>query len=1791
MALINGTTGNDNLPGTDGEDTINGGTGNDSLNGGAGNDSLVGDAGNDSLSGGTGNDTLTGGADADRFVFNTTPNATTNLDIVTDFTPGTDKLVFNNSVFAALTDPGALAEGNFRSGAGFATAADANDFLIYDTTTKALYYDADGSTTTIAPIQIATLTNVAALVFGNIEIEGTILSVNLTGTAGNDTLTGGAGNDTLSASGGNDSLIGGAGNDSLDGGEGNDSLDGGTGNDTMVGGNGGDFYYVRDIGDVVNEAGTSGGSDWVYSFISDYTLTVNIEIGYIWLATGNLTGNSGNNSIQAGSGNNTIDGGAGIDTASYYVFSSSPGVTVNLSIAGAQNTGGSGTDTLLNIENLEGSVYNDQLTGNAEDNYLVASHGNDTLDGGAGNDTLDGGWGNDTLYGGTGNDTLTGDADADRFVFNTTPNATTNLDIVTDFTPGTDKLVFNNSVFAALTDPGALAEGNFRSGAGFATAADANDFLIYDTTTKALYYDADGSTTTIAPIQIATLTNVAALVFGNIEIEGTILSVNLTGTAGNDTLTGGAGNDTLSASGGNDSLIGGAGNDSLDGGEGNDSLDGGTGNDTMVGGDGADDYYVRETGDVVTETNADLTTGGYDRVFSFLSAYTLPANIEYGFIQLTTGNITGNTLDNGLWASQGDNTLDGLGGSDTAYYSSNAVSGVTGVTVSLAITTAQITGGSGTDTLLNIENLYGSNNNDHLTGNDGNNNIYGSGGNDTLSGGLGNDNLNGETGNDRLDGGDGDDSLDGGTGDDTMVGGNGNDIYYVRETGDVVTETNADPTTGGIYDRVYSYLSTYTLPANVEYGHIQLTTGNITGNTLSNALWASQGNNTLDGDAGNDWVYYSVGAVTDTNGVTVSLAITTAQNTGGSGTDTLVNIENLYGSNNNDHFTGNDGNNTIYGSGGNDTLIGGLGNDNLYGGTGNDSLDGGDGNDTLDGQEDTDTATYLSAGAAVTVSLAITTAQNTVGWGTDTLSNIENLNGSNFADNLTGNTSNNVLIGNNGNDTLDGADGDDTLDGGDGDDRLTGGLGNDSLIGGTGSDVLDGGAGNDTMVGGGGGVGGSDIYYVRDAGDVVIPTDSGTDIDQVFSYLSAYTLPANVEIGYIGSSTAANITGNGLNNDLYPGQGDNILDGMAGINTVNYFFATSGVTVSLAITSAQNTGGSGTDTLLNFHNISGSNFADYLTGNSNDNFLSGRDGNDRLTGGLGNDRLSGGADVDRFVFNTTPNATSNLDVVDDFLSGTDKLVFNNSVFTALTALGTLPAGNLRSGANFTTAADADDFLIYNTTTKALYYDADGSTATIAPIQIATLTNVATLLASDIEIEGNITGTTGNDILTGTPDNDTLLGLAGNDNLNGGTGNDSLNGGAGNDTLDGGAGNDTLDGQEDTDTATYLSAGAAVTVSLAITTAQNTVGWGTDTLSNIENLSGSNFADNLTGNTSNNVLIGNNGNDTINGGAGNDTMRGGEGNDAIIGGDGIDVADHSSATSNTVLEISRSKAAKDGQGGADTLVGIENLKGGAFNDIMVGDHNANLIEGENGDDILYGNGGNDTLNGGDGDDFLRGGLGNDTLNGGAGTDIADYSTATGNVTAEILLGTASNDGQGGADTLLSIEVLIGGGFNDLLRGDDGINYLVGGNGNDTLAGKGGDDLLFGGAGNDFLAGGLGADTLTGGRGNDDFSFDTLPGPNNIDTITDFELNGDRISMESSEFPRLIAANINTQFISGAGLTAALDADDFLIYNKSTGALYYDADGSGAGAAQQIVTLLGAPALTTANFFVNPANVPF
>ncbi|HJT90418.1 MAG TPA: Ig-like domain-containing protein, partial [Mycobacterium sp.] len=120
--------------------------------------------------------------------------------------------------------------------------------------------------------------------------------------------------------------------------------------------------------------------------------------------------------------------------------------------------------------------------------------------------------------------------------------------------------------------------------------------------------------------------------------------------------------------------------------------------------------------------------------------------------------------------------------------------------------------------------------------------------------------------------------------------------------------------------------------------------------------------------------------------------------------------------------------------------------------------------------------------------------------------------------------------------------------------------------------------------------------------------------------------------------------------------GDNALAGGAGTDTVSYEHATAGVTVSLAVTSAQNTVGAGTDTLTGFENLTGSSFDDALTGSSSDNVLMGLAGNDVLVGGAGADVLTGGSGGDRFVFNEISDSSPDgADVITDFVHGTDTI--------------------------------------------------------------------------------------------------------------------------------------------------------------------------------------------------------------------------------------------------------------------------------------------------------------------------------------------------------------------------------------------------------------------------------------------------------------------------------------------------------------------------------------------------------
>ena len=185
-----------------------------------------------------------------------------------------------------------------------------------------------------------------------------------------------------------------------------------------------------------------------------------------------------------------MDGRSGSDTADYSDKSASVVVTLNGANFVTVKVGGLDEDSIRNIENVTGGSGNDTLTG-------------DTL-----KNTLLGGSGSDTLNGKTGNDTLGGGPNADTFVFDTVLNATSNVDHITDFAID-DTIQLEDAIFAGLT-PGALAAGAFHSGASATAASDADDRIVYNTTTGDLYYDADGLGG-LGAIKFAVLDNKAAL--------------------------------------------------------------------------------------------------------------------------------------------------------------------------------------------------------------------------------------------------------------------------------------------------------------------------------------------------------------------------------------------------------------------------------------------------------------------------------------------------------------------------------------------------------------------------------------------------------------------------------------------------------------------------------------------------------------------------------------------------------------------------------------------------------------------------------------------------------------------------------------------------------------------------------------------------------------------------------------------------------------------------------------------------------------------------------------------------------------------------------------------------------------------------------------------------------------------------------------------------------------------------------------------------------------------------------
>ncbi len=410
----------------------------------------------------------------------------------------------------------------------------------------------------------------------------------------------------------------------------------------------------------------------------------------------------------------------------------------------------------------------------------------------------------------------------------------------------------------------------------------------------------------------------------------------------------------------------------------------------------------------------------------------------------------------------------------------------------------------------------------------------------------------------------------------------------------------------------------------------------------------------------------SLGLSLATAAATVTIANDDAQLTpilmrGGNANDTLVGSEFM------EQIDGGAGNDTLRGSAGNDILIGAAGNDMLDGGTGNDRMSGGLGNDTYVVDSAGDVVAEGRTGNTDTVRAALQVYALTA-W----VENLVYIGSDGFTG--TGNELNNRISGGLADDVLSGGAGNDAISGGGGNDRVYGGSGDDVLSTGSGNDYLHGGGGGDRLTGGDG----DDTYIVDNSRDVIVEVaNAGTDTIQ--TSLSSYRLGSHLEnLTYLGASSFTG-TGNELANVLTGGNGANTLSGEAGNDTL--------------------TGNGGNDTLM------GGTGNDTLSGGAGNDRLDGGSGNDWLYGGLGVDSLTGGAGADRFVFEHL--GPENADRIADFDGTLDQILIDADVFTDMGYLGTLLEQSFGAGSAATTA---EQRIVYNQTTGAIAYDADGDGA-------------------------------------------------------------------------------------------------------------------------------------------------------------------------------------------------------------------------------------------------------------------------------------------------------------------------------------------------------------------------------------------------------------------------------------------------------------------------------------------------
>lgn len=948
----------------------------------------------------------------------------------------------------------------------------------------------------------------------------------------------------------------------------------------------------------------------------------------------------------------------------------------------------------------------------------------------------------------------------------------------------------------------------------------------------------------------------------------------------------------------------------------------------------------------ISENTIFLDLGaGDDTVNAAPAGRTLNINAGAGNDQVTTS-----TLNDVLVGGDGDDTLNGGDGIDTVDFSGSA----NAVTVDLTAGTAT---GEGNDVLTGIESAIGTAQADALTGTTGANALTGGAGNDTLTalGGV-----------------------------DTLEGGDGTDLADFTGAANAIT---ANLTDGTLNDGTGAGSI-----ANVE---------NLTGSANADALTGDTGNNSLEGAAGDDTLAGAAGDDTLNGGdgtdtadfssaagsVTVDLNAGTAT---GDGNDVLNSIEVAIGSAQADTLSAGAGQQTLSGGAGDDSLSGGDGTDSLLGGDGNDSLfaevgndrlAGGAGDDSIDGGDGIDTAEFGASATAVTVDLAAGTA---TGEGNDTLVGIERVEGSNLADVITGDDNNNTLSGAGGDDTLNGAGGNDrfgfsTVE--NGNDQIFGGAGTDNLR----VDLIDpagasltiedsGNANNDVLVSMTAPLNQSallneveEVLVLGSSDSALAGNDTLTVDDLAGTTIGNGGINASLgggddQLDASLATTALNVDGQGGNDTLTSGGGDDTLTGGDGTDLLDLRSVNADVTVNLAagtVTSNQ----SGTDQVTTIEDVRAGGGDDAITGDAGANDIVGGAGNDTIDGGAGDDNLIGGdPDAGDTGTDTASFASSAAAVTVDLAAGTATGDGTDTLTGFEAVLGSAQGDNITGDANANTfdGGGGSDTMDGGDGIDSVSFASAG-----AGVNANLATGDGDDQLSNIE---NIIGSAQADTLTGDAAANQIDGGVGGDAISGGDGNDTLLGNTGGDTLFGGLGDDAFDGGVGFDSADFSNlAGTAVSVDL---TAGTATGEGSDTLTSIERVVGTDLNDTVSGSGANEAFLGGNGNDSLTGLGGNDTLTGGAGNDSLDGGDGNDSL--SSGSDNDVITGGAGNDTLDGESGSDTLTGGDGndaffydtqenhqdviadfvaggtdtflIDGAAFNNVAA-DGNGNLIDGQ------------------------------------------------------------------------------------------------------------------------------------------------------------------------------------------------------------------------------------------------------